>query len=99
MTNKQIMTLLLNINCAETDKPIEPKEVVRLFDWGRERRLMGYGAYEWDSHDRSFILVPQKEMNEFYGFNDFYGIEDRYDLFRTSPEKLNADEIKSLATL
>lgn len=92
---KYTLTELLNLRCAETDNVIENGEVVRLYNWGRTRYLLGYGAYVWDKQEKGFILQMNETLNRYYGHEN-YGIDDRYDLFRTTPEKLNKEELEIL---
>lgn len=93
---KITLTELLNLKCAKTGEVIQECEVVRLYDWGMSRRLMGYGHYEWDKYSRSFELKSCNALNNHFGF-DRVSIDDDYDLFRTSPEKLSKKEQKILA--
>ena len=91
----QTLTELLNLRCARTGKPIEAGETVKLFDWGTNRVPFGYGSYNWDEQERAFILTMNHTLNDHAGY-DSSGIDDRYDLFRTTPEKLNDEEKKLL---
>lgn len=86
---------MLNLNCAETNKMIRAGEVVKLFNWGTQRLVIGYGKYDWDENERAFTLIMNETLNNYFGL-DNSGIDDRYDLFRTSPEKLTKEELAIL---
>lgn len=89
--DKQILTELLNLKCNLTGDIIEEGEVVRLYNWGRRNNLLGYGSYNWDPVGRRFELIVHGGLCSYFNLH-FYGVEDSYDLFRTSPEKLNSEE-------
>lgn len=97
--NKQsAATLLLNIKCSETQKEIQLGEIVKIHNWGihSSNDVIGYGHFDWDSSERRITFTPHKGLNLAHNIVDGGTVEDAYDLFRTSPAKLNEKEIKEL---
>ncbi len=92
------LTQLLNLRCAKTQKTIDAGEVVRLYDWETDKRLLGYASFVWDGMCRRFGLQNCTELNTHHGLQEV-DIEDACDIYRTSPEKLNDEETTLLTQL
>ncbi len=91
-------TLLLNLKCRDTQKTIEANEIVKIHNWGMHtaNQVIGYGHFSWDEHERKFDFTPHAGMNSQFGIEGTGTVEDNYDLFRTSPAKLNEGEQAAL---
>lgn len=100
MITKTTLTQLLNLTCTATNKVIEVEEVVKLHNWGVRSgdQVLGYGSFVWNESQREFDLIPCRELNDHYELENSLDF-DRYDIFRTSPEKLNKEEAKLLNEL
>lgn len=98
--NKQdAATLLLNLECRNTGKTIQAGEIVKIHNWGARTsdEVISYGHFEWDTTERMFRFAPHKLMNLSHGLDEDSTVEDSYDLFRTTPAKLNKKEAEKLA--
>jgi len=93
-------TLLLNLKCSNTQQPIAHGEIVKIHNWGvmTHNQVISYGYFQWDTFERNFSFVPHKGLNDTFG-KEYINIESAYDLFRTSPAKLNSYELDKLKSL
>lgn len=84
-------TLLLNLKCSRTNETIKANEIVKIHNWGMSTfgQVLGYGHFEWDKQERKFSFTPHKGMNIAHSLDEDSTVEDNYDLFRTSPAKLD----------
>ncbi len=57
----------------------------------RELGNIPNGHFAWDEGERNFYFVPNEILNTHFGI-EWNGSPDSYDLFRTTPTKLNYEE-------
>lgn len=92
--NNEFLTELLDLNCRDTKRTIAIDEKVALHDWGikTSNNIIAYGKYFWNQFSRQIELDVDHDMSKIL-IDDYRYLDiDRYNLFRTSPRKLNLNE-------